>query len=279
MDKKDITYQDKLDELILDIPHPNNKGIVFVLLEGKSDIRLFRKLFDLSNCKVETIPGGKFKLEECVETLINTHPLVIGIRDADFVHLEANTYEKANVFLTDFHDMEMMLISDNEVFSALIYEFTDLPITNHSDLRNKMMVSIEQISYFKWLNEEENLEYKFEAGFQDLISFENSNIDFDRYFARVLSKSPNAIITDKRMILDKMNDLKDTDPNLLYLCNGHDFMKACSQYIKQNYNVRAINDQYVSSSCKMAFSFNHYSNTELYNNTKTWAENRNCVIY
>ena len=64
MKRQDITYQDKLNELRLDIAHPNNKGITFIFVEGESDIRLFRKFFSLETSKVESIPGGKFKLEE-----------------------------------------------------------------------------------------------------------------------------------------------------------------------------------------------------------------------
>ena len=44
MNKADITYQDKLNELRLDISHPNSSGINFVFVEGDTDIRLFRKL-------------------------------------------------------------------------------------------------------------------------------------------------------------------------------------------------------------------------------------------
>jgi hypothetical protein len=40
MKKEDITYQDKIDELILDISHPNSKGLVFIFVEGESDIKL-----------------------------------------------------------------------------------------------------------------------------------------------------------------------------------------------------------------------------------------------
>lgn len=279
MRRQDITFQDKLNELQLDILHPNSKGIVFVLLEGESDIRFFRKLFNLSNCKVETIPGGKFKLEECVEKLVKIYPLIIGIRDADFVHLGATIYKKAYVFLTDYHDMEMILISEDEVFSSLVFEYTDLSKDKHSKIRNNIMLSIEQIGYLKWLNEKENLEYKFGAGFQDLISFVNLKIDFDQYFARVLSQSPNAKITDKTIIQGKMSILKATNPNPLQLCNGHDFMKAFSQYIKQNCSVKNVNDEHVASSCRMAFAFNHFSRTELYLNTKMWADNNHCVIY
>ena len=53
MKKQDITYQDKFNELRLDMSHPNSKGQAFVLVEGDSDIRLFRKLFDTNHCKVE----------------------------------------------------------------------------------------------------------------------------------------------------------------------------------------------------------------------------------
>lgn len=279
MRKQDITYQDKLNELRLDILHPNSKGIVFVLLEGESDIRLFRKLFNSDNCKVGTIPGGKFKLEECVGELVNIYPLIIGIRDADFVHLGTKPYKKINVFLTDFHDMGMTLISEDEVFSSLVFEFTDLPKDKHPVTRNNIILSIEQIGYLKWLNEEENLEYKFKAGFQDLISFINLKIDFDQYFSRVLSKSPNAKITDKTIILEKMRILKETNPNPLQLCNGHDFIKAFSQYIKQVGSGKDVNAEHIASSCRMTFIFNHYRKTGLYLNTKIWADKSHCVIY
>ncbi len=104
MKKQDISYQEKLNELRLDISHLKSSGIVFVLLEGYGDIRLFRKLFNPNTCKVERIPGGKFKLEECIGVLVNIYPFIIGIRDADFVHLKKDEYVNKNIFLTDLHD-------------------------------------------------------------------------------------------------------------------------------------------------------------------------------
>lgn len=279
MKRQDITYQDKLNELRLDILHPNSKGIVFILLEGESDIRFFRKLFNLSNCKVETIPGGKFKLEECVEKLVIIDPLIIGIRDADFIHLGAAIYDKKNVFLTDYHDMEMILISEDEIFSSLLFEYTDLPKDRHSETRNNIIFLIEQISFLKWLNEKENLEYKFDAGFQDLISFVNLKIDFEQYFTRVLSQSPNAKITDTTVIQDKIRVLKETKPDPLQLCNGHDFMKAFSQFIKQVGNGDIVKYEHIAGSCRMIFTFDHYRRTKLYLNTKKWADNSKRIIY
>jgi hypothetical protein len=37
MQKSDISYQEKLNELRLDISHPNSSGISFILLEGETD--------------------------------------------------------------------------------------------------------------------------------------------------------------------------------------------------------------------------------------------------
>ena len=45
MNKANVSYQERLDELIFDIKSLNGKAHVFILVEGESDVRLFRKLF------------------------------------------------------------------------------------------------------------------------------------------------------------------------------------------------------------------------------------------
>ncbi len=193
MRKQDITYQDKIDELMLDMSHPNNHGQLFIFVEGESDIRLFRKFFNLDNCKVESIPGGNTKLEEGVRVLTRSYPLVFGIRDSDFIRLGSIEYNQTNMFLTDLHDIEMTLISEDEVFSAVVFEYSGIAKDDHNGIRLKIIKTIEKVSYLKWLNQVENLELKFEgSGFQDLVSFVNEDIDFSEYFKRVLT-NPHAL--------------------------------------------------------------------------------------
>ena len=279
MNEQDITYQDKLDELLLDISHPNNDGIAFVLLEGNSDIRLFRKLFNPEKCKVENIPGGYPKLEECVGVLVNKNKLIIGIRDADFIHLSHQPYSKPNMFLTDYHDMEMMLISEDEVFNAFLFEYSSLSQDEHEEARNDILTTIEQIGLLKWLNEKEHMGFKIEARFQDLISFTNYEIDFEQYFSRVLAKSPNAILFDFSLIMQKLHALKETNPNSFQLCNGHDFIQALVKYVKDKGDGSAINDKIISSSLRMAYTYEHYKMTHLFTSTKSWSDNNNCRLY
>jgi hypothetical protein len=279
MKQQDITYQDKLNELRLDISHPNNNGIAFVLLEGKSDVRLFRKLFNPETCKVENIPGGCPKLEECVGVLVSIYPLIIGIRDADFIHLRNESYSKTNMFLTDYHDMEMMLISEDEVFNAFLFEYSSLSLDEHEEARNSIFTTIEQVSLLKWLNEKEHLGYQIEVGFQDLISFNNLDIDFEQYFARVIAKSPNAILVNLSIVMQKLQSLKATNPDPFQICNGHDFVKALSKYVKETGDGRTVKDEIISSSLRMAYTYEHYKMTHLFTSTKSWSDNNNCSIY
>lgn len=279
MGPENISYQDKLTQLRLDISHPNNKsrGINFVFVEGDSDIRLFRKFFRADNCKVEHIPGGNVKLEDCVAELISIYPLIIGVRDADFHHLSPTPYAKPNMFLTDYHDIEMTMLAEDTVLNALIFEFTDIPKTDHITFRNKIIKTIEKISYLKWLNDRENLELKFKkVGFQHLIS--NFNIDFSQYLSRVLSNSDNATLRDEVIILQKISDLATLNLDLLQLTNGHDTLQAFSQVFREQGN-KGVSDKDIARSFRMTYTIAHFQKTNLYEALNNWANQNNTALF
>jgi hypothetical protein len=270
MIKSDITYQDKLNELRLDISHPNNNGINFIFVEGETDIRLFRKFFNLDKCKVENIPGGNSKLEECVDTLINVYPFIIGIRDSDFIRLEESPYEKRNMFLTDFHDIEISMLSHEPILNSLVFEYAKLPKDKHIELREKVIESIISIGYLKWLNFKENLEFDFTAGFHDLISFVNQDIDFEQYVDRVLSKSKNARPISKEVIFEKVDKLRALNPDKMQLTNGHDLLNAFAKYFREECQQKGLSGENLACSVRMLFNYNFFAETNLYSELAEW---------
>lgn len=279
MTKHDVTYQEKINELRLDISHPNSGGLVFVLVEGESDIRLFRKFFDLTNCKVETVPGGNPKVEEAVKELLSKSEYVIGIRDADFIHLNQESYSKQNLFLTDYHDMEMSLVAQDEVLNAIAFEYL-IPKEQHSGLRSKIFGTIEKISLLKWLNVQENLKLNFkDVGFQDLLYVSSSNWDFQQYFKRVISKSPDAQSTDYNAIEQKINQLKGLNPDVYQLCNGHDFIKAFASFLRKKSNTKSVSEITLSSLFRTNYTVDFYQTTDTFKQTKAWAESVERSIY
>ena len=279
MRKQDITYPEKLNELKLDISHPNNKGMTYVFVEGESDIRLFRKFFDLNKYKVECIPGGNAKVETCVEEVIKIHPKAIGIRDSDFIQLGDIRYSKINMFLTDYHDLEMTMVNQDEVFSSVVYEFLAEERVDHRTVRQRIINILEQLSYLKWLNEIEKLGLNFEAGFQDLISFARLEIDFLEYFKRTLSKSRNAPDIDFADIKGRIKELHKRNPHPFHLCNGHDFMKCFSEYIRAAKSAKGTHFEFVSSAFRIAYRNEHFAETELFKSTKRWADDNKLSIH
>ena len=233
MKKSDISYQEKLNELRLDISHPNSKGLSFILLEGETDIRLFRKLFNLNNCKVENIPGGNIKLEECVQNLVNIYPLIIGIRDADFIRINKSEYLLNNMFLTDLHDIEITILNFEQILNAIVFEYSNIKKDNHLIIKNEFIETIKHISFLKLLNDKDNLELNFSSGFQDLISFSNKKIDFEQYLNRVIAKSPNAVIKDKDKLKEMIILIENSEPDLLQITNGHDLLNSFAKYFRE----------------------------------------------
>jgi len=283
MRPEDITFEQKMTELRLDISHPKSQGQAFILVEGSSDIRLFRKLFDTDACNVEYLPGGKGKLEEGIAILSEIYGLIIGIKDADFYHLqEGEMFDLPNIFLTDYHDLEMTMLAQREVVKALLSEYTTSEKSKHLDYRNKILQKIKTISCFKWLNIREVLKFKFKnVGFQDLVSFADSNaVDITQYIQRVLSNSSNAVLTDIEEIKIKINELLDIENvDLLQLTNGHDALKSFAVYLRKEHSCRGLSDKDLASSLRIASSLSIFKRTDLYQKINEWAIEKGVTVY
>jgi len=279
MKRDDITFDQKIGQLRMEFQSSKIKDKVFVFLEGETDVKLFRKLFNDNTCRIENIPGGKTKVFDCIHELLIKHDLIFGIVDADFMHLSGHVISIEKVFLTDYHDIEMMMLAEDEIFSALAFEFTDLPRDKHMEFKNEILNSIARIGYLKWLNVKEDLMLNFEFGFQDFLSFDDSNRRFVEYLKKVLTVSKNARIKNIEIILQKIEHLEKFKPNLFQLCNGHDFLKAISEYINRQRKSSGVSHYHLGSICRSNYDNKIFEKTYLYRNTKKWADDNNCVIY
>ncbi|WP_339875659.1 hypothetical protein [uncultured Algoriphagus sp.] len=279
MKKSDISYQEKLNELRLDISHPNSKGLSFILLEGETDIRLFRKLFNLNNCKVENIPGGNIKLEECVQNLVNIYPLIIGIRDADFIRINKSEYLLNNMFLTDLHDIEITILNFEPILNAIVFEYSNIKKDNHLIIKNEFIETIKHISFLKLLNDKDNLELNFSSGFQDLISFSNKKIDFEQYLNRVIAKSPNAVIKDKDKLKEMIILIENSEPDLLQITNGHDLLNSFAKYFREEEKRNGVKGENLEATLRMLFNIDFFKHTNLYQKLNDWQNQNNVEIF
>lgn len=278
MNQSDVTYAEKLNELRLDISHPRNERMVFVLLEGQSDIRLFRKLFNLSFCKVERVPGGNPKLEECVETLLEQHNLMFGIRDADFLRILESAFDKEGIFLTDAHDIELTMLSLDSISSTIFHEMTDIPVLQHGEIIMNLYQLLRPTSILKLINSRDTIGLNFSCSFIDYVSADVSSFNRDGYFEHIVQCSTQSNPPSVTELIDLHDELQGHDYEFAQLTNGHDFLRILAAYFRTHPGNKSVSEAHLSSSLRMLFGPNCFKKTELYNLIEEWQNNHNVTI-
>lgn len=81
------------------------------------------------------------------------------------------------------------------------------------------------------------------------------------------------------MVLSELEILQITNPNPFQLCNGHDFIKTFSHFVKEQGTVKTCSPDFVSSAFRMIYKNDYFTKTVLYSDIKKWADINHCVIY
>lgn len=282
----------KIVELRLSITHPNNEGKVFILLEGKTDIRLFRKLFS-SQRTDSTALDGKDKVVTALNTLLQEgFSNIIGIKDADFEHVEP-IEPSQNLFLTDFHDIEIQMIESN-AFNSLICEYFSSQCQDKvEDIKRTLYEIALIIGYTRWFNEKEKVIneehiFLFEGlSFQNFITV-NSNctmiLDQNEYFSLLIdhSKSKNPYLSlTVQDLKDKVDELKGSSQNEKQICCGHDMTKLLERLLSNGSNCDQsnINQDKIESGLRLGYDVEAFKQTTLYNALLFWEESHNYRLF
>ena len=121
--KSNIDSVDKIGEIKLAMKSTTGSRIIWMLVEGESDCKLFGKFVNGDTARVEYIQGGISALESALSELLEKTTKVLGVRDADFMHLENKSVSSKHLFLTDYHDLEMTMLSFEDVRNNLASEY------------------------------------------------------------------------------------------------------------------------------------------------------------
>jgi len=244
-----------------------------VILEGKSDIGLYRAAMPCESIYFDSPCDGKKKVLEYVDILIKEGMgKVYGICDADFDHIRGVSYE--NIYLTDFHDIEMMMLS-REFIRRFFFEYTLHHIYDSSAaevLIDKIKDQVFNICYLigilKWVSYDHRLMLNFKKlGYNCFVSVSGFELSFDieKYIDHVLIRSVNKV--DKQYLLELHEEYRKKDADLVHICNGHDFTYLLGLlYRGEISNDTEINQNRVERSLRLTYDLSHFCNTQLYSN-------------
>jgi hypothetical protein len=231
-------------------------------------------LIDGNNTKVEIVPGsrGIENLRNAMLILIEETDRVIGIRDADFLHLDKKQETIDCLFLTDAHDGEMMLLSCDTAFESIVAEYIPHIRVDFKNFRYKLLASLKYLSGIRWLNKTENLELNFKGiGLDNFYDAIGLTLNKTMCIQEIENRSPSK----KRSIHQEEIDQKIAGISNYYnLCNGHDVEKAFAQHVtkvnKSVSNTKGVKDTDIGKALRIAYRKEDFKTTNLYESLRIW---------
>lgn len=272
--------------LKLSASSPVTEGMAFVVVEGDDDCRLYRMLLSPDTVVVEKA-GSCDNVVEVVRRSLGYTMLrkrVAGIKDADFDNLMGKTYSGGNLFLTDTHDVETMLLSCQEVSRRLCLVNADREIT---DLLSDVMRILLPLSYLKYYNvkvlfpknDTEGINFRALKLFSDYER--RKSLTQEQWYDEVKGSGGN----DMRETFPSYHDYcrfvdENETSDLHNLTNGHDalaLIKARIDVINGPKGKKLDVDDLFRQMC-MAYSREDFARTRLYALMSDWAKVNKLVI-
>jgi hypothetical protein len=264
-----------VNSIRLQLRHPSGAGKIWVIVEGDTDQKLFSKLINGYNVVIEISFGGLNTLLASVSELIKETNRVIGIRDADFINLERKENHDENIFITDFHDAEMIVISCDNSYNSVCAEYFKKEKQPYLS-RKKLLKSIAFIGGLRWINSSESLNLNFkDINLGKFYDGQTASLDEKKCLKEVLKRSPrNTRAVSLKYIRSKIKSTTD----FLNLCNGHDFQKAFALCVNYS-SKKGVKYVEIGKAFRVAYRLQDFQKTKLYNKLKNWSDNQSIKLF
>lgn len=274
--RKYLNENDTTNSIRLELRHPVGKHRIWVLVEGESDQKLFAKLIDGEHVKVEQVHGGVENLRKAIETLVDETNQVIGIRDSDFLHLDGRDETIKYLFITDYHDAEMMIVQCDHSFSSVVAEFSGDRLKDFHLLRDEILQSLTFLAGIRWKNHTENLELNFKGlGVGCFYDGASKVLQIEACVENIHKRSPNKKREVGQDEIFRMVTGVTDYPNL---CNGHDFVKAFALHVSA-ISGKGTRHSEVEAALRVSFRLEDFKNTLLYDNLENWQHETGHILF
>ena len=270
-----IDENDKKNEIRLLFKHPLYKGKFIVVVEGRSDVRLFRSVLDNEKIKLETMDGKKQLLNAMKDLIIEFPQNILAICDADHDHLMecAESIKQYSIYVTDQHDAEIMMLN-SPALNSFIHEYSSFDNTNAlcTSLLGNVFNAAYQIGLLRWVNCKENLNIRFKGlNFNQFIDVDKLDISVDMNFLidELLKRSSNKSEQVTKEYLGQMaSEYEAKKACKMQVCSGHDVTNIIAIVFRQRWASLELNmdQKKVESSLRVGFQKSFFNNTQLFKN-------------
>jgi hypothetical protein len=264
----------------------------FAIVEGEKDALFYRQYMDNDNCKT-IIAKGKDKAIATIKILEQRRfKGAIGIVDSDFTRLDGEKNDNGNVFFTDTHDMETMILKSPALDKFLLQyadesKLNDLMsrhwrVKNITDVREVLLNVAKYPGFLAYLSKKER--WDFDLGrieFEEFMDRGSLYIDPDRmleYFYNKKNGYNPVSLEEMKYVLNGLVKSAEGKYDLWQVCRGHDMTQILFIGILSNFGkgfVRHTLQTYddVERNLRLSYEYTHLMSTSLYVSIKEWEKN------
>ena len=270
----------------------------YLLVEGNKDVKLYGKFINYQNVRVK--PAFGCEKVKSVLSILETRGFnkKIGIIDSDFNKILNTDINIDGLFITDDHDIEVMIIKTRALENVIRIFCSDDKIAkfekdNKTTILNSLLNIGKEIGYLKLANKIHELGLIFKPNTPDgnLIKYtgftcektlsylgDSKLIETIINYSRVKSPEMKA----KSDVENAFLELKEGDFDLNQLVNGHDLSNLLyllmKKVLKSN-NKMLVNNNSVEDSLILSYEYDYFKETNIYTNLKEWSESKNLDFF
>jgi len=260
-------------------------GGSFLVVEGATDGRLYRKFIDKHECEV-ILAHSKENVRIAVrEVTRRNDDRIIGIVDSDTDRMRGVAH-KPPVFSTDDRDSEMVMIH-SPAFDAVLSEYGDEDkmerfITRFGEIRDVLLSSCYPLGMLMYVSDVNG----HKLSFRDLdhgyfTDRRTLRTDVNGMVSAVISNSPNSYVS-RDVLICQLDDAMKNKRDPWDVCRGHDMVSVLALGLREifgEYNSRNIRSGELAGALRLAYGYESFRATELYKGSSEWCENKHIKVW
>lgn len=261
-----ISPSSKTAEVVTLLRSPRLLNKVLVIVEGGDDYKLYGKMLAPAKTLVHDL-GGCLHFETILSELAGSlyEKRFFVIKDADFDILNGRSYTYSNLFLTDAHDAEMMIILQKNVDSLCSEYLKRIEPTLYQDTTK----AIESLSYIKWYNDVYGRSGQ-KICFDNIKVDKIWNFDIPGCHAFIYLHIDNVRKTQINVTDVKRFALLNEHVDRKHLLNGHDMCNALMHQLRL-IGRKNLRKKYVADYFRNSYTLDDFKTTNLYASIENWS--------
>lgn len=249
-----------------------------LIVEGATDAKLHNRFIDHTRCFTE-FTTGKDNVLAVLRVIRERHiPSVIAIVDYDYDFLDHKLQQMENLFFTDTHDHETMMLYSPALEGVLSELMPPDKLSERDDLarkiRKKLLAIGMQLGWLRYVCAQTNISWNHELDFAQAI--ESHTLKFNiALFIDSASMVPNAPSKDE--IAQRLKDCIALSADAWLVCNGHDLITLLTIILPislQKYALApaAVTSVQLNTLLRASYDYAFFQRTRLYMQVKQWED-------